>query len=85
MAHPVFVGVTSGTDARVIPLILAASSCRSAKGSGLLSRAAGSTGTRRGRSSFFGFPLVEFEREEELGVGLLPEEEATADLGVRNF
>jgi hypothetical protein len=53
IAHPVFVGVTSGTEARVMPSILAASSCRSAKGSGLSSRAAGSTGTRRRLSSFF--------------------------------
>jgi len=95
MAHPVFVGVISGTDARVMPLILAASSCRSAKGSGLLSRAIGSTGIRRRRSSFLGIPLslmlplAEFEREEarealpEIGGGLLPREEVIADLGIR--
>src|SRR4051794_7785986 len=95
MAHPVFVGVISGTDARVMPLILVASSCRSANGSGLLSRAVGLTGIRRRRSSFLVIPLplvlplAEFEREEareappEIDEGLLPREEVIADLGVR--
>src|SRR5438045_9620587 len=70
MAQPVFVGVISGTDARVMPLILAASSCQSAKGSGLLSRAVGLTGIRRHQSSFLGIPLplvlplAEFEWKE---------------------
>ena len=94
MAQPVFVGVISGTDARVMPLILAASSCRSAKGSGLLSRAIGLTGIRRCRSSFLGIPLplvlplAEFEWEEareappKIDEGLLPREEVIADLGI---
>ena len=95
MAQPVFVGIISGTDARVMPLILAASSCRSAKGSGLLSRAISLTGIRRCQSSFLGIPLplvlplAEFEREEareappEIDEGLLPREEVIANLGIQ--
>ena len=52
IAQPVLVGVTRGTEAREIPGILVASSCRKAKGSGLLSRAVGSIVIRRRRSSF---------------------------------
>ena len=78
-----------------MPLILAASSCRSANSSGLLSRAAGSTGIRRCWSSFLGIPLplvlplAEFEQEEvreappEIDEGLLPREEVIANLGIR--
>src|SRR5271169_4538778 len=53
IAHPVRVGVISGIDARVMPAILAQSSCRRAKGSGRLSRAECSTGIRSRRSSRF--------------------------------
>jgi hypothetical protein len=58
IAQPVLVGVTRGTEARDIPGILVASSCRRAKGSGLLSRAVGSIVIRRRRSSFLAIALL---------------------------
>src|SRR5258706_4526255 len=84
IAQPVLVGVTRGTEAREIPGILVASSCRKAKGSGLLSRAMGLIVIGRRRSSFLAprlpaLPLVEpgdvEERETppEIVVGRLPE------------
>ena len=53
IAHPVRVGVISGIEARVRPVILAHSSCRRAKGSGLLRRACFSIGMRSLLSSRF--------------------------------
>jgi hypothetical protein len=76
IAHPVLVGVISGIEPKVRPVILAQSSCRRAKGSGLSSSALGSIGTKSRRSSCF-FP----ERVDPRGappefvVGARPEEE----------
>ena len=58
MAQPVLVGVTRRTEARDIPEISVASSCRKAKGSGLLSMAVGSIVIRRRRSSFLAMVLL---------------------------
>src|SRR5215212_5365832 len=77
IAHPVRVGAMSGIDAKVRPVILVQSSCRRAKGSGLWSKAVGSTGMRSRRSSRF-FPLVELvvaeagETPPGIDVGALP-------------
>ena len=79
IAHPVRVGVISGIDARVMPVILAQSSCRRAKGSGRLSRAECSTGIRSRRSSRFliGLPVLVEARgmPPEIDMAPLPEEE----------
>ena len=85
IAHLVRVGVISRIDAKVMPAILALSSCRRAKGSGRLSRAECSTGIRSRRSSRFmvGLPvpvelLVLVEAREtppEIDVAPRPEEE----------
>jgi hypothetical protein len=85
IAHPVRVGVISGIDARVMPAILALSSCRRAKGSSRLSRAECSTSIRSRRSSRFivGLPvpielLVLVEAREtplDIDVAPRPEEE----------
>jgi len=86
MAHPVRVGAIRGIDASVRPLILAQSSCRRAKGAGLLSSALCSTVTRRRLSSrccCFGFPEEEIDTPPDPPefdeVGLLLEK---AELGV---
>jgi hypothetical protein len=87
IAHPVRVGVISGIDARVMPVILAQSSCRRAKGSGRLSRAECSTGIRSRRSSRFWVGLLVLvearETPPELDVALRPEEEELGALAER--
>ena len=87
IAHPVRVGVISGIDARVMPVILVQSSCRRAKGSGRLSRAECSTGIRSRRSSCFlvGLPVPVEARETppEIDVALRPEEEGLGALAER--
>jgi hypothetical protein len=90
IAYPVQVGIISRIDARVIPAILAQSSCRRAKGSGQLSRAECSTSIRSCRSSCFivGLPvlvelLVLVEAREvlpEIDVAPCPEEEELGTL-----
>jgi hypothetical protein len=57
IAYPVCVGVISGIEARVRPVILAHSSCRRAKGSGLLRRACFLIGMRSLLSLRFGGSL----------------------------
>ena len=87
IAHLVQVGMISGIDARVMPVILAQSSCWRAKGSGRFSRAECSTGTRSRRSSRF---LVELpvsvevrETPPEIEVTPRPEEEGLGALAER--
>lgn len=85
IAYLVQVGVISGIDARVIPVILAQSSCRRAKGSSWLSRAECSTSIRSRQSSRFWVGLlvpiellVLVEAREtplEINVAPCPEEE----------
>ena len=83
----------SGIDARVMPAILAQSSCRRVKGSGRLSRADCSTGIRSRRSSRFLVGLlvpielpVSVEAREtppEIDVAPRPEEEELGALAER--
>jgi hypothetical protein len=79
IAYLVRVGVISGIDARVMPVILAQSSYRRAKGSSRLSRAECSTSIRSRQSSCFliGLPVLVEARETplEIDVALLLEEE----------
>jgi hypothetical protein len=87
IAHLVWVGVISGIDARVMPAILAQSSCRRAKGSSWLSRAECSTSIRsRWSSGFLVGLLVLVEAREtppEIDVALLLEEEELGALAER--
>ncbi len=80
-------GMISGIDTRVMPVILAQSSCRRAKGSGQLSRAECSTGMRSRQSSHFlvGLPVSVEAREmpSELDVEPRPEEEGLGALAER--
>src|SRR5438045_4342855 len=83
IAHPVRVGVIDGIRARVSPGIWAQSSCQRAKGSGLWSKALGSTGMRSHRSSHFRVEPFSDEVSEtppEFEVGALPEEEVLGAL-----
>ena len=84
IAHPVWVGVIVGIRARVSPGIRAQSSCRRAKGSGLWSKALGSTGTSSRRSSHLVEPFSDEASEmlPELEVGPLPDEEVLGALVV---
>ena len=85
IAHPVRVGMIDGIRARVSPGIRAQSSCRRAKGSGLWSKALGSTGMRSHRSSHFRVEPFSDEVSEtppEFEVGPLLEEEVLGALAV---
>jgi hypothetical protein len=79
IAHPVRVGVISGIEARVRPVILAHSSCRRAKGSGLLRRACFLIEMRSLLSSRFNKSLRLLLTEANEPVALLPIE-APSDL-----
>ena len=85
IAHPVRVAVIVGIRARVSPGIRVQSSCRRAKGSGLWSKALGSTGMRSRRSSRFRVEPFSDEVSEtppEFEVGTLLEEEELGALAV---
>ena len=81
IAHPVRVGITSGTDARVIPDTFETRACRSINGCSLLCRVHGSQVTSRRRSTLWAplGPLKDSEDAEErtetppeVEVGALP-------------
>ena len=72
IAHPVRIGVISGIEARVRPVILAHSSCRRAKGSGLLKRACFLIGMRSLLSSRFSGSLRLLLTEADEPVAPLP-------------
>ena len=85
IAYLVRVSVIVGIRARVSPGIRAQSSCRRAKGSGLWSRALGSTGMRSRRSSRFragSFSNEVSGTPPEFEVGPLLEEELLGALAV---
>ena len=85
IAYLVRVGVIVGIRARVSLGIQAQSSCQRAKGSGLWSRALGSTGIRSRRFSRFragSFSNKVSETPPEFEVGPLPEEELLGALAV---